>query len=260
MGNTLINLTGLRFGKLHVIGKRPNAHITPNGSHKVVWNCLCDCGTACATVGQRLRRGETTSCGCVQKAQLGEASRTHDMSGTDVFNIYHGAKSRCQNPTSQAYRRYGGRGIEFCFSSLKQFADELGERPSPSHSVDRRNNDGHYEPGNIHWATREEQAQNQDHTVRAARMKKMALKAPPHTMTGFKGVQKHASKYRARIRVNNVLMILGTCSTPEEAAMLYDEAALVYFGSDAFLNFSSSRSVRKPPVRDVLETSGYNVA
>jgi hypothetical protein len=56
---------------------------------------------------------------------------------------------------------YGGRGIEFNFTSLEQFALELGERPTTKHSLDRLDNDGHYEPGNIKWSTWQEQILNQ---------------------------------------------------------------------------------------------------
>lgn len=55
------------------------------------------------------------------------------------------------------FRDYGGRGIHFLFESFEQFLEEVGLRPSNKHSLDRKNNDGHYTPGNIRWATRKEQ-------------------------------------------------------------------------------------------------------
>ena len=63
-------------------------------------------------------------------------------------------------PKAINYANYGGRGIKFLFTSFEQFFAELGPRPKGK-SVDRINNDGHYEPGNVQWATRSEQRKNQ---------------------------------------------------------------------------------------------------
>jgi hypothetical protein len=76
---------------------------------------------------------------------------------------YH-ARSRCRNPRDKSYFRYGARGVEFCFASPLRAAqwvvENLGPRPSPSHSVDRIKNGGHYEAGNLRWATRTVQSRN----------------------------------------------------------------------------------------------------
>lgn len=74
------------------------------------------------------------------------------------------AKDRCVNKGSAAYANYGARGIEFRFASAVEFAEyvvnALGGRPSPEHSIDRIDNDGHYERGNLRWASKAEQAMN----------------------------------------------------------------------------------------------------
>ena len=76
---------------------------------------------------------------------------------------YFQARRRCRRalPHNRSWWRYGGRGIEFRFESFEQFYAELGPRPSPLHSLDRIDNEGHYESGNVRWATSSEQRLNQ---------------------------------------------------------------------------------------------------
>jgi hypothetical protein len=73
---------------------------------------------------------------------------------------YHQAKHRCTNANSPVWNHYGGRGIEFRFTSFEQFIAELGPRPSSRHSLDRIDNEGHYEPDNCRWATPKQQNTN----------------------------------------------------------------------------------------------------
>ena len=106
-----------------------------------------------------LLSGRTSSCGCAQR----EAATTHGQAQhgreSGAYVSYRCAKLRCQYPHDINYRNYGGRGIEFRFSSFEQFFAELGPRPAGK-SLDRIDNDGHYEPGNVKWSTRSEQARN----------------------------------------------------------------------------------------------------
>lgn len=70
---------------------------------------------------------------------------------------------RCCNPQSNSYCRYGARGIMVCERWRRSYADflaDVGRKPTPAHSLDRIDNDGHYAPGNVRWATRSEQGRN----------------------------------------------------------------------------------------------------
>lgn len=87
----------------------------------------------------------------------GEATNGHL---SPEYEAYRNAKHRC-DPQSRQRKDYSERGIEFCFGSFSEFLAEVGRRPTPKHSIDRINNDGNYEPGNVRWATATEQTNNQ---------------------------------------------------------------------------------------------------
>lgn len=89
-------------------------------------------------------------------------------SSTPEYIAWSAARSRCNNPNNENYPRYGGRGIKMCerwFNSFETFLTDMGSRPSPEHSLDRRDNDGNYEPGNCHWVTLLEQARNRSNNT-----------------------------------------------------------------------------------------------
>ena len=82
-----------------------------------------------------------------------------DKERQKLNGVYRWAKARCRNPNVAQYKDWGGRGIKFLFNSFEEFLTVLGPRP-PGYSLDRINNDGHYEPGNVRWASRKEQNSN----------------------------------------------------------------------------------------------------
>ena len=85
------------------------------------------------------------------------------------YNSYKAAYKRCNNPNSISYDHYKSRGIEFRFNSFTEWWAELGRKPTSLHTVDRINNRGHYEVGNVRWATRLQQSTNCEH-VRGVRI------------------------------------------------------------------------------------------
>lgn len=97
----------------------------------------------------------------------GLKTQTHGMRLSPEYASYSSARGRCLNQNdTEHWKNYGGRGIKFLFTSFEDFILHLGFRPSPRHSLDRINNDGHYEPGNVRWATKREQRENQRKRLR----------------------------------------------------------------------------------------------
>lgn len=121
-----------------------------NAGRKSEWRCQCSCGNECVIKEFRFLRGTPKSCGCLER----------ENNTPKPFRVerkaYHAAKQRCSR-RSREYHNYMGRGIQFKFTSVEQWLKELGPKPSPKHSVDRINNDGHYEPGNVRWADQTQQ-------------------------------------------------------------------------------------------------------
>lgn len=127
-----------------------------NKHRQVKWLCLCDCGKL--VIHHDL--STVTSCGCRE----GDITHGENRRGaqTAEYRAFHAAKARCQNPNYHRYKDWGGRGIQFRFTSIEEFIAEVGRKPTPRHSLDRwPNNDGHYEKGNVRWATPSQQQHNQ---------------------------------------------------------------------------------------------------
>lgn len=158
-------MTGIRFGRLLVLDQSGR-----DRWGQVRWRCLCDCGKEHAAVGGKLRRGEVLSCGCGKSAACAAANIKHGGSArgrmTPEYRAWQNLIHRCENPKAKQYKDWGGRGIKVSPDwrhDFARFLADVGPRPSPQHSIDRRENDGNYEPGNVRWATRMEQRHNSRH-------------------------------------------------------------------------------------------------
>lgn len=146
------DLTGMRFVRLTAI--KPAI-----GAIKSSWVCECDCGATLIVSTSNLRSGNSKSCGCLVPDIAKGWNRTPE------YTAFRNAKNRCERAKDIRYPQYGGRGIQFRFADMADFIACVGPRPSSKHSLDRIDPNGHYEPGNVRWATVETQSLNKSGSI-----------------------------------------------------------------------------------------------
>lgn len=136
------DLSGRRVGRLEVLWPATSA------IQKDLWTCKCECGRRKDVPERSIVLGTAKSCGCVANAT------THGHSSKREFRIWRLMLRRCVNPRDKAFRHYGGRGIRVCerWRDFENFFADMGTAPDGL-TLDRKHNDGNYEPGNCRWAT-----------------------------------------------------------------------------------------------------------
>lgn len=126
------------------------------------WLCKCECGNMAVLNSYVLHSGHTRSCGCLRKELL----TTHGLHLHPIRGVYERAKSRCKNKTDPRWHRYGGRGIEFRLGTFEEFAKRMLPSWVKGLTLERNDNNGHYEYDNIRWATQKEQASNRSTNIK----------------------------------------------------------------------------------------------
>ena len=161
----LIDAMGMQFGRLVVVRRRP----APKASG-TMWECRCSCGNTTVVRWAHLREGSTISCGCWRMEHTYQLARTfvrkHGHCSRTVkhplYRTWSSMWQRCTNPKNTHWEYYGARGISVSdrWSDFSVFLSDMGDKPSPTYTLDRINNDGNYEPDNCRWATKAQQSAN----------------------------------------------------------------------------------------------------
>lgn len=170
--NTKYDLIGKKFERWTVI-----KHVYVQGKNHlhVRLQCQCDCGNIKNVDRRNLLNGSSKSCGCLSVELTKVRNSTHGKSGIKEYKAWNTLIARCCNPNSTSYPDYGAKGIEVCIgyrNSFENFISDVGAKPTPKHTIDRKDNDLNYSCGkcseckekgwemNIHWGTYFEQNKN----------------------------------------------------------------------------------------------------
>lgn len=148
---------GERLGRLVIVS------IASCGHNATRFLCKCDCGNIHEAAYSSLMGGSTKSCGCLRREAVASKNYKHGYAGTPTHRAWKGMKDRCYNSRSESYENYGARGITVCSrwrGDFLAFLKDMGPRPFDKSSIDRRNNNGNYEPSNCRWSTPMEQNRN----------------------------------------------------------------------------------------------------
>lgn len=146
-----MDITGQRFGSLTAVRR-----LSPTGSQSVRWVFACDCGNETSSIKWQVTGGLVKQCAACGHLKTNKANTKLGISRSREYHRFNQAKARCTCPTNARWAEYGGRGIEWRFESYEQAYRELGPCPEDL-TLDRIDNNGHYEPGNVRWATWEQQ-------------------------------------------------------------------------------------------------------
>ncbi len=138
---------------------------------------------------------------------MSHKNKTHGYSGSNMtpeYRAWINMRTRCLNKNYRDYKYYGGRGISICkeWNNFTIFLKDMGQRPSSTHSIDRKDNDGNYEPTNCKWATKSEQAFN---------------RKCKQSNSGEKCIRLVQGKYQVRKTINKKRIRIGSYSTLNEA-------------------------------------------
>lgn len=153
--NKVIDITGRKYGRWTVIGRGPDI-----GKNKA-WFCHCECGNERLIQYSALSCGYSKSCGCLRKELF--AVRSKSRSKSPEYNTWLLMIRRCYNSGDEAFKNYGARGVTVSDDwrfSFDKFLEDMGRRPSPELTIERRDNSKGYTKKNCYWGTREDQGNN----------------------------------------------------------------------------------------------------
>lgn len=154
-----IDLTGTIFGRLRVL-----YYVGNDKRGKRMWKCVCSCNGINQIVArtETLNSGHSKSCGCLKQEMSKLRLTKHGMRDKTEYKTWLNMRNRCNNPNSDDYPYYGGRGISVTKSwdDFSVFLSDMGEKPNLDYSIERIDKDGNYCKENCRWAVHLEQVRN----------------------------------------------------------------------------------------------------
>lgn len=132
-----------------------------------IWECKCSCGLVVSVRQKSLANGKTKSCGCFQKEAAKVSNKTHGKSYSSEYESWSAMHTRCSNPRQRSFKDYGAKGIVVCarWDNFENFLEDMGSKPTPKHTLERKDNNLGYSSENCKWATRRDQNRNTSKTV-----------------------------------------------------------------------------------------------
>lgn len=157
----IVNISGQTFGRLVVTDT-----YRLNKRKKAMWLCVCKCGIEKYVSSLSLRQGTTVSCGCFHKEVMKSTSKWNGLRDHPLYSVRRSLLNRCKLITDPSYHRYGGRGIGVCDQWKKDFKSfydwAMANGWQEGLDIDRKDNNGNYEPGNCRFVTRKVNANNRE--------------------------------------------------------------------------------------------------
>ncbi len=197
---------GQKIGECIFLKETP---IGKNSQRRALFKCKCN--NEFVTFINAVKTRQTKSCGCRNVEMAILTNTIHGCCYHKAYNQWQGILARCYKKQTPQYKDYGGRGIRVCKEWIKnpklfmEYVESLPNYGKKGHSLDRINNDGNYEPGNMRWTTSHEQSTN--------RRKRKDNKS------GFVGVRydKRINKWESCIRIHGKLTMFGYFKKNQDA-------------------------------------------
>lgn len=202
----LVDLTGKRFSRLLVVGRAKNRKA---GTY---WRCVCDCGSEKEVLATHLVGKQTKSCGCLNRELCKDRATKHGLVKEPLYSVWNDMNGRCSNKNIKQYADYGGRGITVCDEwlgtngGLQRFVSWAMENGyEKGLEIDRKNNNGNYEPSNCQFITSRENNLN----------KRMQT----NNKSGYVGVNFFESRgtWRSTLVINGKQVLNKTFKTKKQA-------------------------------------------